>query len=274
MHSPSRFEHRAYRAVIGRIFKRAVCGSLLVIAAAAWAEPQGPPPLIDRELFFGDPEIAGAQISPDGKFIAFVKPSTARATSGSSAPRSPSRPPGSSPPKPSGPSPATSGAATASTSSSCRIRAATRISTSTPSIRRPRPAAGAAGARGAQPDRGERRPRHDLRGAQDRSGHHLRRPQRSRQGVARSLQGEASRPASGRCCARTPSGSRAGSSIGRASSAWPRAPPRTATRRCCASTPTGSRRSTPATSSKPAARRASTRTASTSTWRPTRATWT
>ncbi len=74
MHTPSLFEHRAYRAVIGRIFKRAVCGSLLVIAAAAWAEPQGPPPLIDRQLFFGDPEIAGAQISPDGKFIAFVKP--------------------------------------------------------------------------------------------------------------------------------------------------------------------------------------------------------
>ena len=32
------------------------------------------PPIIDRELFFGDPEITGAQISPDGKFIAFIKP--------------------------------------------------------------------------------------------------------------------------------------------------------------------------------------------------------
>ena len=32
------------------------------------------PPLIDRELFFGNPEIAGAQISPDGKYIAFIKP--------------------------------------------------------------------------------------------------------------------------------------------------------------------------------------------------------
>ena len=30
------------------------------------------PALIDRELFFGNPEIAGAQISPDGKYIAFV----------------------------------------------------------------------------------------------------------------------------------------------------------------------------------------------------------
>ena len=32
------------------------------------------PPLIDREVFFDDPEIAGAQISPDGKIITFRKP--------------------------------------------------------------------------------------------------------------------------------------------------------------------------------------------------------
>ncbi len=32
------------------------------------------PQLIDRELFFGNPEISGAQISPDGEFIAFIKP--------------------------------------------------------------------------------------------------------------------------------------------------------------------------------------------------------
>jgi dipeptidyl aminopeptidase/acylaminoacyl peptidase len=38
------------------------------------AQPKGLPPIIDRELFFGDPEISGAQISPDGKFIAFIKP--------------------------------------------------------------------------------------------------------------------------------------------------------------------------------------------------------
>jgi dipeptidyl aminopeptidase/acylaminoacyl peptidase len=31
------------------------------------------PPLIDRELFFGDPEISGAQISPNGEFISFRK---------------------------------------------------------------------------------------------------------------------------------------------------------------------------------------------------------
>ena len=32
------------------------------------------PPLIDREIFFGDPEISGAQISPDGRYISFIKP--------------------------------------------------------------------------------------------------------------------------------------------------------------------------------------------------------
>lgn len=32
------------------------------------------PPLIDRELFFGDPEISAAQLSPDGRFITFRRP--------------------------------------------------------------------------------------------------------------------------------------------------------------------------------------------------------
>ncbi|MCE2424261.1 MAG: alpha/beta fold hydrolase [Pseudomonadales bacterium] len=32
------------------------------------------PPLIDRQVFFGDPEISGAQLSPDGKWISFRKP--------------------------------------------------------------------------------------------------------------------------------------------------------------------------------------------------------
>jgi dipeptidyl aminopeptidase/acylaminoacyl peptidase len=34
----------------------------------------GLPPIIDRELIFGNPEISGAQLSPDGKFLAFQKP--------------------------------------------------------------------------------------------------------------------------------------------------------------------------------------------------------
>jgi dipeptidyl aminopeptidase/acylaminoacyl peptidase len=44
------------------------------LAQQAAKKPAGPPPVLDRELFFGDPEISGAQISPDGKFIAFLKP--------------------------------------------------------------------------------------------------------------------------------------------------------------------------------------------------------
>ncbi len=31
-------------------------------------------PLLDRDLFFGNPQIAGGQLSPDGKFISFMKP--------------------------------------------------------------------------------------------------------------------------------------------------------------------------------------------------------
>jgi dipeptidyl aminopeptidase/acylaminoacyl peptidase len=38
------------------------------------APPQGLPPLIDRQLLFGDPEISGPQLSPDGKYLAFLKP--------------------------------------------------------------------------------------------------------------------------------------------------------------------------------------------------------
>jgi dipeptidyl aminopeptidase/acylaminoacyl peptidase len=32
------------------------------------------PPIIDRELIFGDPEISGLQLSPDGQFLSFLKP--------------------------------------------------------------------------------------------------------------------------------------------------------------------------------------------------------
>jgi dipeptidyl aminopeptidase/acylaminoacyl peptidase len=42
-----------------------------LFAAAALAQQ---PAIIDRDLLFGDPEIAGAQLSPDGKYLAFIKP--------------------------------------------------------------------------------------------------------------------------------------------------------------------------------------------------------
>ena len=57
--------------------------SLLFVAWPAMAEEPGATPLpyladlpelIDREIFFGDPEISGAQLSPDGEWITFMRP--------------------------------------------------------------------------------------------------------------------------------------------------------------------------------------------------------
>ncbi|MGH9791547.1 MAG: alpha/beta fold hydrolase [Candidatus Acidiferrales bacterium] len=57
------------------LFGSAIFLAMIFTAAAPQLAPSsGQPPLIDRELFFGDPEIIGAQLSPDGKFIAFIKP--------------------------------------------------------------------------------------------------------------------------------------------------------------------------------------------------------
>ena len=60
-----------------RQFRILIPVSLLALTLAAQNKPaamQGLPPLIDRELLFGNPEIAGAQLSPDGKYLAFLKP--------------------------------------------------------------------------------------------------------------------------------------------------------------------------------------------------------
>ena len=51
---------------------------LLAVAIASFVAPVAvsaqQPPIIDRKLFFGEVEIAGAQISPDGQYISFLKP--------------------------------------------------------------------------------------------------------------------------------------------------------------------------------------------------------
>ena len=44
------------------------------LVAATPAQASAPATVLDRELFFGDPEIITAQLSPDGQFIAFIKP--------------------------------------------------------------------------------------------------------------------------------------------------------------------------------------------------------
>ena len=52
-----------------KLFLALFCISAFTLSVAAQL-----PPLIDRELFFGNPEVSGAQISPDGKYISFIKP--------------------------------------------------------------------------------------------------------------------------------------------------------------------------------------------------------
>ena len=47
---------------------------MTTISASLLAQDSKLPPLLDRELFFDNPEISGGQLSPDGKFISFVKP--------------------------------------------------------------------------------------------------------------------------------------------------------------------------------------------------------
>ena len=49
----------------------AAASPLAAIAGAAQADQ---PPLIDRNLFYGEVTIAGAQISPDGRYLSFLKP--------------------------------------------------------------------------------------------------------------------------------------------------------------------------------------------------------
>lgn len=47
---------------------------LLLAAATVCVLSAQEPPLLDRELFFGDPEISNAQLSPDGAFMTFMRP--------------------------------------------------------------------------------------------------------------------------------------------------------------------------------------------------------
>ena len=54
-----------------------VLASIFLLSATAFAQ-NGLPALIDREILLGNPEIARATISPDGKFVAFLKRPTGR----------------------------------------------------------------------------------------------------------------------------------------------------------------------------------------------------
>ena len=52
-------------------FTAVVCSSSLGLQGSVAAEV---PPLIPREVLFGNPEIAGVDLSPDGAKIAYLAP--------------------------------------------------------------------------------------------------------------------------------------------------------------------------------------------------------
>lgn len=54
-----------------RVFWRAFVLLVLMPVLTSYAEM---PPILDRNLFFGEVQISGAQISPDGEWISFLKP--------------------------------------------------------------------------------------------------------------------------------------------------------------------------------------------------------
>ncbi len=56
-----------------RFIKAILSIAFLALAVTTQAQTSSLPPLIDRELFFGPPVIAGGQLSPDGKYMSFLK---------------------------------------------------------------------------------------------------------------------------------------------------------------------------------------------------------
>ena len=69
----SRAVRRPFRSVA--CVAVAIAATVMVAAGQQAASPaSGLPPLIDRQLFFGNPEITSATLSPDGRYIAFRKP--------------------------------------------------------------------------------------------------------------------------------------------------------------------------------------------------------
>ena len=57
-----------------RLASTLVALSLCLSASGTLVAQAGRPPIIDRELFFGNPEISAAMLSPDGRYVAFLKP--------------------------------------------------------------------------------------------------------------------------------------------------------------------------------------------------------
>ncbi len=77
MNSSSRFFLRLCGALMSALL--VTLSGCATVPAAGPGQVSGqvstqPAPLLDRALFFDNPEVAGAQLSPDGAFISFLKP--------------------------------------------------------------------------------------------------------------------------------------------------------------------------------------------------------
>jgi dipeptidyl aminopeptidase/acylaminoacyl peptidase len=59
------------RALLLLLAVSLLAGSAAAVAKLPYLDKL--PPIIDRELFFGDPEIAGGRLSPDGNYVSFLK---------------------------------------------------------------------------------------------------------------------------------------------------------------------------------------------------------
>ena len=72
----NKFQLHASRMLIAGLLGFGLSHSPIMASRAteSTSDPSTLPPLIERELFFSDPEISGAQLSPDGQFLAFQKP--------------------------------------------------------------------------------------------------------------------------------------------------------------------------------------------------------
>ena len=66
---------RAGRDLLSLTLKAFIlCATTLATLAVPIAVRADQPPIIDRNLFFGEVEIGGEEISPDGKYVSFLKP--------------------------------------------------------------------------------------------------------------------------------------------------------------------------------------------------------
>ena len=204
-----------------RSVRTAVLAGLGFGLAALAGAADTPPPVLDRELFFGNPEIAGAQLSPDGQYIAFLKPwndtrniwvkKTAEPFDAARLVTTEKKRP--------------IPGFFWSRDSKLILYVKDKDGDENFNVYAVDPsAANAAGQRGAgvaQPDRRQGRARATSTPCRRSARHDLRRPQRSRRRLARPLQGQDLDRASASSSARTPSASRAGTSTSTASCGSP-----------------------------------------------------